>query len=123
MDSATASEGLSAFESLGEGKTYAIIAVIAIPEEPEGKMPYSIAEGVASNATYSRDESLRLVMESLGLANVSNKALAFSEADNVNTTEFKLVKGLREGGYARPQEIDHMLTKGVEVRFTHDTSF
>merc|ERR1712127_711318 len=30
-------------------------------------------------------------------------------------TEAKLIKGLREGGYSRPQEIDHMITKGVEA--------
>jgi len=119
-ESADASEAVSAFESLGDGKQYTIITVGSISEEPEGKMPYAIAdfgstEGVLpSNATYSRDESLRLVTECLGLVSGSNKALTFSEVSNVNATEFKLVKGLRESGYTRPQEIDHMLTKGVE---------
>ena len=121
-DSADATEALSAFQSLGDGKQYTIVAVGAISEEPEGKMPYAIEdfgseEGVLpSNATYSRDESLRLVTECLGLVSGSNKALVFSEISNVNATEFKLVKGLREGGYTRPQEIDHMLTKGAKVR-------
>jgi len=119
-DSADATEALSAFQSLGDGKQYTIVAVGAISEEPEGKMPYAIEdfgseEGVLpSNATYSRDESLRLVTECLGLVSGSNKALVFSEISNVNATEFKLVKGLREGGYTRPQEIDHMLTKGAK---------
>jgi len=119
-DSADAKEALSAFESLGDGKQYTIIAVGAISEEPEGKMPYGLAdfgseEGLLpSNATYSRDESLRLVTECLGLASGADKALSFYEVSDVNATEFKLVKGLREGGYTRPQEIDHMLTKGVE---------
>merc|ERR1712127_985297 len=34
---------------------------------------------------------------------------------DVNATETKLVKGLREAGYTRPQEIDHMISKGVEA--------
>merc|ERR1712151_924221 len=29
-------------------------------------------------------------------------------------TESKLIKGLRQAGYARPQEIDHMMREGVE---------
>ena len=43
------------------------------------------------------------------------KAFVFSEVDNVNMTEAKLIKGLREGGYTRPQEIDHMIVKGAAV--------
>lgn len=119
-DTSEAKEALAALEGLGDGKQYTLIAVGAITEEPEGKLPYSMAEfgseeGVLpANATYSRDESLRLVTECLGLASGANKALVFSEVSNVNATEFKLVKGLREGGYTRPQEIDHMIAKGVE---------
>merc|ERR1712045_956435 len=66
-----------------------------------------------ANAVYGRDESLRLVTECLGLSSGSNKAIVFSEVDNMNMTEAKLIKGLREGGYTRPQEIDHMLVKGA----------
>jgi hypothetical protein len=68
-----------------------------------------------NNATYSRDESLRVLAECLGLESAANKALVFTEVDNVNATEAKLVKGLREGGYTRPQEIDHMISKGPKV--------
>ena len=120
-DVSEAKEALAALEGLGDGTAYSLIAVGAITEEPEGKMPYAIQEFgteeglLPSNATYSRDESLRLVTECLGLASGANKALVFSEVSNVNATEFKLVKGLREGGYTRPQEIDHMISKGVEV--------
>jgi len=70
-----------------------------------------------SNATYSRDESLRVVAECLGLQSAVNKAMVFTEVElvNVNATAVRLVKGLREGGYTRPQEIDHMIVKGVEA--------
>ena len=84
-------------------------------------MPYSIADmgtvngTIAAEETFSRDESIRLVTECLGLESGRDKALTFKECTDVNATEFKLVKGLREGGYSRPQEIDHMISKGPAV--------
>ena len=122
LDTSASAEAIKAFDDLGEGKAYTIVAVGAITETPEGAYPYGIAElgtemgALPANATYSRDESLRAVTECLGLQSACNKALVFSEVTNVNQTEFKLVKGLREGGYTRPQEMDHMLNDGPEVR-------
>jgi hypothetical protein len=119
-DVSAAKDAVDAFD-LGEGKAFTIVAVGSITETPEGAIPYQIKdfgteEGwLAANATYSRDESLRAVTECLGLVSGSNKALVFSEVTNVNQTEYKLVKGLREGGYTRPQEFDHMLTDGPEA--------
>lgn len=119
-DPAASMEAVKAFD-LGEGKAFTIVAVGSISEIPEGAMPYQIKEFgteeglLPANATYSRDESLRAVTECLGLASGCNKAFTFAEVSNVNQTEFKLVKGLREGGYTRPQEFDHMLTDGPEV--------
>ena len=113
-------DAVAAFNTNGNAK-YTIIAVGAISETPEGQFPYGIAEFgtteglLASNATYSRDESLRVVAECLGLESACNKALVFTEVRDVNQTEFKLVRGLREGGYTRPQEIDHMIVKGPVV--------
>lgn len=104
-----------------DGKSFTVIAVGKITETAEGAHPYAIhdfgTEGgaVPSNATFSRGESLRLVTECLGLECGKNKALAFTEVHDVNATETKLVRGLREAGYTRPQEIDHMMTKGVEA--------
>jgi hypothetical protein len=116
-DASASMDAVKAFD-LGEGKTFSVVAVGAITETPEGAIPYAIGEFgteesvLPADATYSRDESLRAVTECLGLVSGSNKALVFSEVTNVNATEFKLVKGLREGGYTRPQEFDHMLTDG-----------
>ncbi len=112
-------EALKAFESTS--CKYTIVAVGEITEAPEGQLPYSIQEfgteaaALNSTATYSRDESLRVLAETLGLKSGEGKAMVFSEVSDVNATEFKLVKGLREGGYTRPQEIDHMIVKGPKV--------
>jgi len=119
-DTSASMDAVKAFD-LGSDKAFTIVAVGAITETPEGAIPYAIKEFgteeglLPANATYSRDESLRAVTECLGLVSGCNKAMVFSEVTNVNQTEYKLVKGLREGGYTRPQEFDHMLTDGPEA--------
>merc|ERR1712127_1015115 len=121
------SETVNAIKGLdanSEKCKFAIVAVGKIKEHPEGAMPYDIAdlgtEGgvVPEGSIYSRDESLRLVTECLQLECGTNKALTFTEVASTNTTEnvgAKLVKGLREAGYTRPQEIDHMISKGIHA--------
>ena len=104
------------------GKKYTLVAVGKIEDHAEGKIPYKYApvdseEGVLpADAIFSRDEAMRMITECLQLECGVNKALSFSEVYDVNATEAKLVKGLREAGYARPQEIDHMLRDGPRVR-------
>jgi hypothetical protein len=116
-----ASAAMDAVKAFGDDTVFTIVTVGAITETPEGQLPYDIAEfGTAeailpANATYSRDESLRVVAECLGLESACNKAMVFTEVNDVNATATKLVKGLREGGYTRPQEIDHMILKGPKV--------
>jgi len=102
--------------------TYTVVAVGALQDTPEGKEAYHFKEfgteeGVLpAKAVFSREEAYRMVTELLQLECGSNRALSFAEVYNVNATEVKLVKGLREAGYARPQEIDHMIREGPEVR-------
>ena len=106
------------------GKVYNLVAVGKLEDHAEGKIPYKYSEfgseeGVLdAEAIFSRDEALRMVTELLQLECGANKALTFSEVYDVNATEAKLIKGLREAGYARPQEIDHMVRVGPGVRFS-----
>lgn len=103
------------------GKAFSIVAVGYISENPEGSSPYQISEFgnnesiLTSNTSFSRDESLRIVTACLGLQSSVNKAMVFSEIHGMNMTETKLIRGLREGGYNRIQEIDHMITKGSDA--------
>ena len=100
---------------------YTVVAVGKLEEHPEGREayqfePFGSDEGVLpSKAIFSRQESYRMITELLQLEAGSGQALSFAEVYNVNATNVKLVKGLREAGYARPQEIDHMIRKGPEV--------
>jgi hypothetical protein len=118
-----ASASASAVEALKEtGKEYTLVAVGKLEDHAEGKIPFKFAEfgteeGVLpSDAIFSRDEAMRMITECLQLNAGANKAFSFSEVYNVNATEAKLIKGLREAGYARPQEIDHMLRDGTMVK-------
>jgi hypothetical protein len=101
---------------------YTIVAVGKLEDHEEGRVPYKYAEfgspeGVlAADAVFSRDEALRMVTECLQLEAGANKALVFSEVYDQNATEAKLIKGLRAAGYARCQEIDHMVRVGPAVR-------
>jgi len=107
---------LIALDTNSEKCKYTVVAVGEIAETAEGSMPYGISdfgtEGGVVTGTYSRGESVRLVTNALALNSGMNKAFSFVEVDT-NCTEAKLVKALRETGYSRYQEIDHMITKGV----------
>lgn len=79
-------------------------------------VPMDAMESTLPNkATFSREEMYRLVTELLQLECGSNTAYVFAEVYNPNVTEAKLIKGLREAGYARPQEIDHMIRLGPKA--------
>jgi len=101
------------------GAKYTMVAVGELQDIPEGTDPYSFREmGSSENTapkdtTFSRDEATRIITECLQLEAGVNRALSFSKVTDANATEAKLVKGLREAGYARPQEVDHMLRDGV----------
>lgn len=77
---------------------------------------FGTADGVLPPATtFSREESYRMVTELLQLACGANQALCFAPVYNMNVTEAKLIRGLRQAGYARPQEIDHMIRQGPQA--------
>jgi len=118
----SAEDRVSAFNALREtGKEYTLLVIGKLEDRDEGKVPYKFrdfASDVDEDATlpedavFSREEAMRMVTETLQLDIGAKKALTFSEVYETNVTEAKLIKGLREAGYARCQEIDHMLRDG-----------
>jgi hypothetical protein len=117
---AAACEG--AVDSLkSSGCKYTLVKVGKLEDHAEGKVPYQFKEfGTAEaclpeDAIFSRDEAMRMITECLQLEVGVDKAFSISEVYDANATEAKLIKGLREAGYARPQEIDHMLRDGPKV--------
>jgi len=110
-------ETVKALDTCSDKCKFTVVAVGEIYDvEGQGNSPYKVndfgtEEGVVSGK-YSRDESLTLVTHGLALGSGINKALSFEEVE-VDDDAFKLVKGLREAGFTRYQEIDHMISKGV----------
>jgi hypothetical protein len=120
LDAASCKDALAALQA-NDALTFTLVAVGKMEEHSEGNVPYQYVEfgseegTLPATAIFSREESLRMVTELLQLEAGANKAFAFAEVYNVNQTEACLIKGLREAGYARMQEIDHMVRQGPEV--------
>jgi hypothetical protein len=113
-------DAIQMLDSNAGNTKFTVVSVGSLVDTPEGSRAYEISdfgtEGgvIPQGATMSRDESYRLVTECLALESGANKALTFTEVvDTVNNTAATLIKGLREAGYTRPQEIHHMITAGV----------
>lgn len=120
LDASACQAAVDAFKT-DDNTSYTIMAVGKLEEHAEGRIPYKFtefgsAEGVLpDDAIFSREEAMRMITEGLQLECGVNQALTISEVYEKNATEAKLIKGLRQAGYARPQEIDHMLRVGIEV--------
>uniref|UniRef100_A0A6S8IJY1 Uncharacterized protein n=1 Tax=Amphora coffeiformis TaxID=265554 RepID=A0A6S8IJY1_9STRA len=120
-ESATALESIKTAAADGDKFAYTVVVVGNLEETPEGKEYYQYEsfgtpEGVLpAGTTFSREESYRMVTELLQLACGKNQALCFAPIYNANVTEARLIRGLRQAGYARPQEIDHMIREGPEA--------
>jgi len=102
--------------------TFTMVAVGDLDEDtPEGRCFYQYEafgsdDGVIpADSVFPREESYRLITELLQLACGRQQALSFAQVYNPNITEARLIKGLREAGYARPQEIDHMIRSGPQA--------
>lgn len=122
-ESVSAEDRASVVEALKDtGKEYTLLVLGTLEDRDEGKIPYKFRDfdsddedaTLAEDAVFSREEAMRMVTETMQLDAGANKALVFSEVYETNVTEAKLIKGLREAGYARCQEIDHMLRDGTE---------
>jgi len=123
-DSISAADRVSVVDALKDtGKDYTLLIIGKLEDRDEGKTPYKFSNFASDDdeeatlpedAVFSREEAVRMVTETLQLDAGVNKALTFSEVYETNVTEAKLIKGLREAGYARCQEIDHMLRDGPE---------
>jgi len=99
---------------------YTVVAVGKLEDHNEGSRPFRIHEFgtedgvIAADAVYSRDESMRMITECLALGNSARKALTVTECETDDVAA-QIVKGLRQAGYTRSQEIDHMIVKGVKA--------
>jgi hypothetical protein len=123
LDPAACQQAVDFFRNGRSNLEYTVVAVGNLKDTPEGSVPYryeemTSPEGVIpKDAVFSREESLRLLTELLQLDAGINRTLSFYEVYDEDEPAYKLIKGLRAAGYPRPTEVDHMIRKGVKVRF------
>ena len=105
---------------------YTLVVVPEWNDEPEANTAFGLVnvtdvvdeapfggEGVA--ASFSREESLRIITEALAIDKASGKCVVASAAPDLKSVESMLVQGMREVGFDRLQEVEHMFTRGVKV--------
>lgn len=96
---------------------YTLIAVGQLKDDvPDGKIPYGFVDSIEADTAFSRDEAMRLITDSLQLQAGVNKVMSAAEISDPKSLEYKLIKGLRETGYARAQELDFLVKDGLQVR-------
>eukprot|EP00815_Leptocylindrus_aporus_P004051 CAMPEP_0116071626 /NCGR_PEP_ID=MMETSP0322-20121206/13907_1 /TAXON_ID=163516 /ORGANISM="Leptocylindrus danicus var. apora, Strain B651" /LENGTH=466 /DNA_ID=CAMNT_0003560041 /DNA_START=321 /DNA_END=1719 /DNA_ORIENTATION=+ len=107
---------------VGDGVTVAFVGSLDDMKK-EGSHPYRILDienvkeddnKILADTTFSREESVRIVTESLGLVSASKRTIALTSNVSTNSTAAVLIKGLRAAGYSRPQEINDIMDSGVE---------
>jgi hypothetical protein len=102
---------------------YTLLVVPEWNNEPEANCAFGIvnvtdvADAPFGDGTvsFSREESLRLITEALAIDKAAGKCVVASSAPDVKSLENLLVQGMREIGFDRLQEVEHMITRGVKV--------
>ena len=99
---------------------YTLLMVPEWNDDPESSCAFGIvnvtdATPLGSSDTFSRAESLRLASECLALDNAAGKCVVATAARDVNSLESMLIRGMREIGFSRVEEIEHMVLRGAKV--------
>ncbi|KAL7551787.1 hypothetical protein ACHAWF_014979 [Thalassiosira exigua] len=68
----------------------------------------------AEGETFSREESLRIVTECLAVDKAAGKCVVANVAKDPTSLENMLIQGMREIGFSRVGEIEHMITSGAK---------
>lgn len=103
---------------------YTLVVVPEWNDEPEANCAFGIVNvtDVVDDApfgedvgSFSREESLRIITEALAIDKAAVKCVVATAAPDAKSLETYLVQGMREIGFDRLQEVEHMVTRGVKV--------
>lgn len=104
---------------------YTLVVVPEWNDEPEAITAFGIVNvtdvvdetpfGEGAAASFSREESLRIITEALAIDKAAGKCVVATAAPDAKSVESMLVQGMREIGFDRLQEVEHMITRGVKV--------
>ncbi len=102
---------------------YTLLIVPEWNNEPEALCAYGIVNAcdLASvpfkeGESFSREESLRILTECLAIDQAAGKCVVANAAKETNSLENMLIQSMRENGFKRIEEVEHMVTVGVKVR-------
>lgn len=119
-------EELKKAEEMMKGKAttfdYTLLVVPEWNNEPEANCAFGIVnvtdvavEPFGDSGSFSREESLRIITESLAIDKAAGKCLVASSARDLKSLENMLIQGMREVGFDRLQEVEYMVTRGAKV--------
>lgn len=98
---------------------YTLMVVPEWNDEPEASCAFGIVNVTdvsdapfAENESFSRVESLRILTECLAIDKAAGKCVVANAAKEVNSLENNLIQSMREIGFTRLEEIEHMVTMG-----------
>jgi len=98
---------------------YTLMVVPEWNDEPEASCAFGIVNVTdvsdapfAENESFSRVESLRILTECLAIDKAAGKCIVANAAKEVNSLENNLIHSMREIGFTRLEEIEHMVTMG-----------
>lgn len=106
---------------------YTLVVVPEWNDEPEAMTAFGIVNvtDVVDDApfgevvpSFSREESLRIITEALAIDKAAGKCVVATSAPDMKSLESVLVQGMREVGFDRLQEVEHMVTRGVKVCYS-----
>jgi hypothetical protein len=101
---------------------YTLLIVPEWNNEPEALCAYGIANAsdldsapFQEGETFSREESLRILTECLAIDQAAGKCVVANAAKETNSLENMLIQSMREIGFKRIEEVEHMVTVGAKV--------
>jgi len=98
---------------------YTLLIVPEWNNDPEATCAFGIvnvtdATPLGLSETFSRAESLRLASECLAIDKTAGKCVVAIAARDANSLENMLIQGMREIGFNRVEEIEHMVLRGAK---------
>jgi len=118
-------DALKEAEELLKGRVstfaYTLMVVPEWNDEPEASCAFGLVNvtDVADapfreGESFSRVESLRILTECLAIDKAAGKCVVANAAKEANSLENNLIQGMREIGFTRLEEIEHMVTLGAK---------
>merc|ERR1712194_283567 len=98
---------------------YTLLMVPEWNSDPEATCAFGIvnvtdATPLGLSETFSRAESLRLASVCLAIDKTAGKCVVAKAARDANSLENMLIQGMREIGFNREEEIEHMVLRGAK---------